>query len=344
MLKKAKLQISENRSQSLIVSAVLIFLMACDLFALNNLLVEANTDSTTALVLSSVMAVVLEGAPVIIGLALGILLDESELRRNKKETKIGLLLALVVMGMVFFVVVQSRHQVILNHSTFGHRLEEGESREVLDTEPKWVSGYDPAFRQSQNDFSADWVYGQYSDFPKDYFLLWSPVLTSLVAFLLSWFYFRTSYADLLEQRMYRTRNDYYASNAQRRSTLLHVTDLKVKIWSSLGLTTVIPDEDEELFRQCNAATRHTLQQAAPLVSSSLSSIYESSIELELLHIMQRLADLSSIPHEILKLDVHRLIEEVNQSWNTNESWRSEDFQALLIEQLVSVVQDNDPLS
>lgn len=278
-----------------VFAIVATFLLAySDFYAVSNIFVTlGNGRPSESRVFCITFAAFLEGFAFLFGIALARLTDRTNHRSSdKRVNRIGFFMTLVPLIVSWMLAVYLR----FNQLTLELSLEQKQDL-------NYVLSYIPG---------------------NQIFLLFSPILTSILALGISWFAFpscsllrQERSTRYLQNRYLRYRNRY--ENIQKQ-----YQDARIALWRDIADI----DSDQEplantpaLFRECcltrlrQKVVSNALDQYETLVQA-----YNLKFESELFTYISQLADRSTLPHRISSITVQEILELYQEQ--TGEDWAS----------------------
>ena len=278
---------------------LIIFLAIVDMFTMYTLFSGADSASADynltgvqAWVYSITFAICLEGVPSVLGHSCSVLTDKSRYKKNDKlNATVGFFIALLVMISVFGIAIFIRYVGI-----------------------------------SKNGGFVKYKEGEYGEFPLHCWLMLSPVITSLVAFLISWIVFRNESISGLQRRV-----DYLFENYTKTlKTFLEdfhaLQEARTILWTSLADHKTMPKRANVYRIESLARIRAKLIENGIIPYQLQVKRYNDSVENLLKELISEIREYSTLPWEIEKIDLNQLIEEFDRGrfhpedkWNYSES-------------------------
>ena len=275
--------ISSNRVKY--VAILLILLLAtADFFAMKELFTKLNTNVFEQYIYSITCSLCLEGLPTFIGICLSKLKDYTNYKKNDyNNAKIGLGIALIGMAIAFAIVVTLRILIICNNGGLSAFIAK-----------EYAVG-------STQKFNADLNSG----FIKDIFLLFSPLMTSLFAFVISWVAFPSDNhaqlekeLDILYLDLVNKQTDYVVSRNK-----LEVE--RMNIWKDIaGNDTSMPKSTNVFRKESYNRIRNLLIRDCIEKFPIYIERYNNDLKNQLSSILKKMSELTSIEDifENIKID------------------------------------------
>lgn len=280
----------------------LIFLMALsDWYTVRDLFISVNTNSMDAIVYATVAAIVLEMLPSYMGTVMGRRRDKGRYDSNDAGWVSVVVALLVTCGMA----------ILVGYLRF-HWLQEqirlGE-----------IGG-----RRGNEE-----IYGQY-------FLMVLPALTSLAAFLISWFMLRERCLQTKYEEVLSLQEDYYEKERDFRMAHSRCLEARTTVWISVcdQDESDMPEGLEAFRRECFARIRNKLVDNCLTTYPTQIERYTADVEAKLQSYLLEISKHSTLPYTITSISLDDLIREHDKNamdyadcWNYN--WSGPDLEAEL---------------
>lgn len=259
----------------IIAVVVTMFMILADWYTLRNLFLEL-VRAIDAHIYAMILATTLEGLPFYLGTLSAEGADVGCYYKNDfKTAKTGFWIALFALICTFFVTVSLRLLLIYNMYLMG-------------------------------DFGGRRGFGELIP---QLFLMVSPLVTSLLSYVASWFTFRSSYLDKAYNETLEKQEFYL----QRREEFREAYDLfqgaRSGLWASLedAETVKMPRDSESFRRECFVRIRSKLVSNCLTCYPTQIERYTQEVNSALDRCIQELAMHTTIPHAITKISVAELI-------------------------------------
>ena len=280
----------------LIAVLVTLVLMASDFLAVNNLFVVFNdVTPTEAYIYPMIFAAFLEGFAFLLGLSLSRVVDKTAYQRTDKIlNRITLWLNLIFLILSCVLATYLRW----NQLTLGMTLEEkAQIFQIL----------------SQQDAVQT-------------FLLFSPILTSVLALSLSLFAFPHSSLDQQEKDVEYRRKRYQRFHRRYQDILQQYETQRASLWVDItGLDDVedIAPEPHSIYldRCMNRIRRKIVQDVLDNYADMLAE-YNLKFEHELFSFISQLSGRTTLPHTISAITVEEILSQYNA--HSEEDWDSRE--------------------
>lgn len=251
------------------------FMMLADWYTLRDLFLEL-VNATDAQIYAMILATTLEGLPFYLGMLSAERADVGRYYKNDlKIARTGFWIALFALLCTFAITASLRILLIYNMTLMG--------------EFNGRRGFEELIPQL--------------------FLTVSPLMTSLLSYVASWFTFRSNYLD----RAYKETLEKQAFYLQRREEFREAYDLyqgaRSGLWSSLDDTEMvnIPRESEPFRTECFVRIRNKLVANCLACYPTQIERYTQEVNSALERCIQELAMHTTIPHAITTISVSELI-------------------------------------
>ena len=313
---------------------LILILFLADLNAMRILFNSPDMDvrSADALLYSFIFALCLEGIPTFLGSALAVWTDKAQYRNNDKpHAKIGIWVCGIVSILMFLLAMGLRAITIYSKG-----------------------GVD------------NFLTNKYPDFPIDLFLVFSPVLTSTLAFAVSWFTFRNDNEKIMERKVNMLQHRYITLQSEFLEEYQNLQDARSSLWTTLTAHRLTPEDDEstesmedvldgdipnelskwmpnksEVFRkECFARIRGKLIENCITTYPSQAARYNEAVE-SMLHVcLEIMRSHTSLPIEFSELSIMEILEEFDRMHTgTEDVWDYENDKDSLENELRRLVDN-----
>ena len=202
-----------------------------------------------------------------------------------------------------------------------------------------VMRYESIQRQGGKDF---YLKGDYDMYIRDCFLMWSPFLTSILAFVASWFSQQERVAEVKKEadRLYRIYQQKYRLFLDKLHSL---HEARTYLWTTVTNHKKIPKTLEAYRYEVVCRIRSLLINNSVTAFSSQLKMYNEAVEAALSSYLEEMGSYSTLPAEITSIDISEIIKEYDQNQNNEDSpWGYERAEADLIKELQKLC-DNEIL-
>lgn len=294
---------------------------------------ENDVPPMNALLYSFIFALCLEGIPTFLGSALAIWTDNAQYRENdKSHAMIGMVVCGIASALMFGLAIGLRVITIFS------------------------KGGPDGFFDGKG----------YSDFPVDFFLVFSPILTSTLAFAVSWFTFRNDNEKIMEQKVAVLQNRYIARQNEFLEEFQKLQDARSSLWTTLTAHRLTPEDSEgemkmgdvlvdgkpnelskwmpnksEVFRKESfARIRGKLIENCIITYPSQVARYNESVESTLRICLELMRSRTSLPVEFSELQVQEIIDEFDRLHvGTGDVWDYDEAKGFLESELRRLVDN-----
>ncbi len=293
----------DPRKQFLQIAVVVLVLIlgGFDFLSMNNLFLSLDladtlfigqheyTGISEAMIYSFMMVMFLEGNPFFLGMMLANMTDKTAYKTNDRMiAKIGFWIAMAGLILTFVIAMCMRYFLIAQSG-----------------------GFDAFFCTQTYGGSED----TNMQFIAQFFLLWSPILTSMLAFVASFVAFRNDSADKLAAEIERLQAKYLNLDRVFKSRLGRLDDLKYELWASVNQSPSarMPERQDTFRKECigmirKKVTANSIDQFPQQVSR-----FNSEIESALEGYMKQLCEASIIPREKWNLSTEDVLNRYDEA-------------------------------
>ena len=272
----------------------LIFAMAAsDFYTVRSLFIDINVGVTDAMVYAGISAIILEILPSYMGLVLGKRRDKARYEKNLAGG-FSITLALFVTMALIALVAYLRYSWVSEQIRLGN-----------------IGG-----RRGNED-----VY-------KHMFLAVLPALTSIAAFLISWFMLRTKSLEDKYQEVCRLQEEFFSRQADFRVAYNRCMEARTTVWTSICDYNVepMPEGMEAFRRDCFTRIRGKLVDDCLVTYPTQIERYSMDVESKLQEYLLIISKHSTLPHTITSISLEELIRDHDDNtrdpadrWDYNES-------------------------
>lgn len=274
---------------------IVLLMMMADVYTMRDLYIEVGNDWIDAWIYAFVAAIILEGMPAYLGIALSEKHDKGRFNVNDEYVnKKGIPFAVLVLVLTWAVVIMLR--------------------------VKWIeTGYEIGRYGGRH--SEEEVIGQY-------FLVCSPVLTSLASGAVSWFALRSSYLQKKYQEVYRLQEKFQRAEQEFLIAHQRCREARTSVWTSLcgPDVTDMPKSFENFRLECFARIRAKMVDNCLIAYPTQIERYTSMVEAKLGLFLQEASQHSTIPYAINRNTIQDIITKYDldtmdnaDCWNYNMS-------------------------
>lgn len=287
------------------VTALILFLFAADYYTIYDLFREPqfNYDPVIQAILAVVFAAVLEGLPCLFSASLCKLMDTNiKDKIVRRKQKIVFAISLFAIIFLFSLVVYLRVTVLLGS------LDPEKQNVFIDFIDILKNTDKSALKQFLDLLSTDKL-------SANTFLIFSPIITSIFAFLLSLGYTSSTYHDVLRRKYEAANRKSMKATFNKDVVKAKSRTMKQELWNELGLVGTPPDELDDFCDQTYAAIRQNMVNDGIKAFEIQIGRFNLDVISELQSCLIRISECSSIPLEITKLSVKDIIAEYDGSDN-----------------------------
>lgn len=298
---------------------LIIVMMGSDFYTIRDLFISVNTNTFDAAIYAMVAAIILEGLPSYMGTVLGRRRDKGRYEDNEAGYPTIIFAAIVTVIMAVLV--------------GGLRL-------------GWVYGQiksgDMGGRRGYEE-----VFGQI-------FLMILPVLTSMSAFLISWFMLRDRCLVQKYKEVRKLQEEFYDREADFRMAHSRCMEARTTVWTSVcdRNESEMPQGLEAFRRECFVRIRSKLVDNCLTAYPTQIERYTADVEAKLQNYLLEISKHSTLPYTITSISMDALIKQHDEDamdysdcWNYN--WAGPDLEAELrrtIDNAVVVAQYKSALN
>lgn len=179
-----------------------------------------------------------------------------------------------------------------------------------------------------------------SDFVKNWALSISPLGTSLLAFGLSWLYFRTEMVAVQVKIVSRLEEDYSKKLAVFRDSLYKLQDARVALWTEVTEHKTLPQKlrvfRDEIFKRTKAKIIEDCITDFP----NQIERFNQTIESELDAVIQDMKLRSTVPTDIGRIKVSEIVSEYSDTqMSTASKWRYDECKNELEGEFINLINN-----
>lgn len=282
-------------------------------------------------IIYSILAVLLlEGSPFLMGITLWSIMDRGNYRPNDKlNAKVGFGISLVCLVVTLFIVINMRLFIIEKNG--GHEA--------------YLKGYYGAVEKAPLNDPLELENNQSKNkqYVAHYFLVFSPVLTSLLALGLSWTFFRKEKVQILCREVDKCRDRFLDAKRQFLDAIYKCDDTKRAMWTALSVSKEMPTDYDIFKKECFFRIRAKLMQNCIVQYPQLIARYNAEIEGELIRYLTEMAGKSTIPDDIMDIDLEAVLkafdEDQKKANKCAEAWSYELAGPDMEEKLTKVINN-----
>lgn len=287
---KRPLKLERNWGALQFVAAFITALMlAADFYTLRDLFLEIVDIARDAYIYSMVLACALEGLPFYLGTIVSEVKDEGCYYKNdRKVARFGCVITLVALLLVFAMAAGLRAMFIQN---------------------QYLQG---AYSQRRG----------FEQMIPQLFLMVSPILTSTLAFVASWFAFRRSYLEELYRKVIRKQNIYLRCKSAFQKAYNPYMRARHSLWASLADPDCqMPVKSTDYRRECFAHIRSKLVTNCIVSYPTQIEQYTQRVNQALEECLLEMSKHTTLPHAITDISLADLIEEYdNRAMDAADCW------------------------
>lgn len=281
----------ESFLTSKLAFALVLLMMASDFYTIRDLFISVNTNLLDAAIYAFVAAVVLEGLPSYMGIVLGRRMDKARYENNDAGL-ISVFLAFIITCFMAVLVGGLRYQWVQEQIRLGA-----------------MGG-----RRGNEE-----IYGQY-------FLMVLPALTSMTAFLISWFTMRNRCLDTKFEEVRALQREFYEKEAEFRIAQSRCMEARTTVWTSVcDQVEEMPPTMEGFRRECFQRLRGKLVDNCLTAYPTQIERYTADVEAKLQGYLLEISKHTTLPHTITDINLTKLIQQhdkeaamdVADCWNYN---------------------------
>lgn len=279
---------------------LIIILMFMDFSAIEVIFNPEDSDIRTfnRYLFSMMFAICLEGIPTFMGFSLSKWLDSTQVKKNdSRNAMLGLIASCLGLIVAFVLLIFLRRQTLI------------------------TNGGATAFKE-----------GTYPNYPIDVFLMVSPILTSILAFLASWFAFQTETSRTLESELNLVRDKFLATYHDFLTDLNALQDARIQLWTSLTSFKGQPKTMKGFRILVLQRIKSKLMQDCIDYYPIQMRRYNTEVEAMLKSCIEEMSKKSTIPETIKKISLEEIIEGYDENRVENEvCWDYEKAKSTLEE-------------
>lgn len=273
--------------------ALIVAMAASDFYTVRSLFIDVNVNVTDALVYAGISAIILEMLPSYMGLVLGKRKDKARYEKNLAGA-VSIMLAFLVTVVLIALLAYLRYSWVAEQIRLGN-----------------IGG-----RRGNED-----VY-------KHMFLAILPALTSVAAFLISWFILRSRSLESKYHEVCRLQEEFYAREADFRIAQSRCMEARTSVWISVCDSSVepMPEGMEAFRRECFSRIRGKLVDDCLVTYPTQIERYTMDVEAKLQQYLLQISKHSTLPNEITGISLPELIRKHDEEardpadcWDYNES-------------------------
>lgn len=294
---------------------IIVGLMITDFTAVMQMLWTSDTakmhvDKATVQLFGLAFAALLEGLPAFAGGALANLLDDATVYKNDyKNALIGFLASAGASVAVLILVWKLRGQY--NTVTFAA-----------------MSGSEAKTIAVQNLFN---------------FLQYSPILTSIFSFIISWRWLRIDRIELLQNQVNDLGNDYDKKDSEYRAALKRYNNARIKLWSWLTNNSNMPEDLRKYNREIHRRARSKLLHECMISYENQVDIFTAIVKTELESYLVKMAQHSNMKDEIINIKIDDIIKRYDAAQNANIlCWDSEKAKPEYEDMILNALNNDIP--
>lgn len=316
--------------------AVIILMIAVDIYALQDMFIQSLANETDALVFGVLFAVITNGVPIIMGWSLATWLDGTTYKTNDRmNAKVGFWVGVIILFVVFILIFFVRANIIHSSGV----LEFDEYGDYF-----FRSGWRRTVREELVRGEYIEIFGFHRQFAINLFLMFSPALTSLFSFIISWHIFRKDNVDKLEAEVDKLYDDFLSELKKYKEESAILADMKLELWSTLSMDKHMPDRMSDFKNECFQRVRSMLMDNGTLLYRRQLERFMAEIEGDIAVLINKLSEKSNIAHKITELRVADILTEMEKDeedfakkWNATLAFSvlQEEFKELLSNAIIT---------
>lgn len=270
--------------------SLMLGLIACDYVSLLNMFKLMHLDRNERPIFALAFALFLEGFPFVLGIVLPKIRDPIQVIKGKKEDYWVIAWICGICMLASFALAVGLRWLFVSSPARGG----------------WEAYIKEEFMRNPN--RNDVFLGQL-------FLFASPILTSILALVISWVTFGTSNLDDLGKQLRKHQERYNWYKEAHDESRHCYQDARDSLWITLGHTVdEQPLEEFEDFRlDCHAKIHDMIIGNCMDAYPSLLKRYNERVEAALSSYIQELADYTTIPHLLTRISIQDVIREYNKT-------------------------------
>lgn len=290
-------------------------LMGTDFTAVMQMLWTSETakmhvDKATVELFGLAFAALLEGLPAFAGGALANLLDEATIYKNDyRNALIGFFASFGASIAVLILVWKLRGQY--NSVTFTA-----------------MSGSEDKTIAVQNLFN---------------FLQYSPILTSIFSFIISWRWLRIDRIELLQNKVVDLGIDYSKKDDEYRTALKKYNNARIKLWSWLTSNQNMPEDLHKYNKEIHRRARSKLLHDCMISYENQVDLFTAIVKTELESYLVKMARHSNMKDEIINIKIDDIIKRYDAAQNANIlCWDSEKAKPEYEDMILNALKNDIP--
>jgi len=322
---------------------VIIILIAADIFALRQMFIQSHSTPFNANVFGALFGIITSGVPIIMGWCLAAWLDKTRYKKNDERNSIiglsvGTIILLAVFVLIFFVRFEMIHSSGLSIrldfeiSDYDYYLfsdwrrvpriytdaEGNTSLEIYYFRSGWNRVYREAYRGTPARFGFD------NTFSINLFLMFSPVLTSLFAFVISWHIFRKDNIDKLEKEVEGLYEKFIKELEHYKNTSADLDNKKLELWSMFNSKKSMPSSMHSFRKKCFKMVRSMIMGNSAFLYKRQLERFMHEMEGDIATYISKISDKSNVAHRITEeLTIADIIDEFDKKLNPEKKWDSD---------------------
>lgn len=272
--------------------ALIFALAAADVFAMVELFGKLNASDTERYVYGLTFAACLEGLPTFMGICFSRLKDHTNYKKNDYVNAwIGTIVGLAGLVLAFALVIWLRSLVISGNGGY-------EAFKLKQYAAGTTNSFDPSLN---------------GGYIKDMFLLFSPILTSLLAFITSWVVFPSDNHAQLERELDMLSLDLLDKQNSFEISRRRLEDVRSNIWKDIaGNDTDMPRSINVFRKESYGRIRNKLIIDSVERFPVLIDRYNNEMEDKLKNILQEMTEYTTVKEEFEDIKIDELIKQYDQ--------------------------------
>lgn len=270
---------SENRKQFLAIIFI-IALTISDFSTLYSMLSDAELDLNivSVIIISFVLALCLEGLPTIGGQAYAVLKDKTDYKVNNHHVaKTTVIISLIGFSLTVIILIGLRILIMIQKG--------------------WINAF---------------LSKEYSTFATDAFMGVQPIITSILAFAVSYFLLDIDNSRVLRKSLKRMDHQYVKQKEKYSQISNQLNTLKSALWTSITNHKDIPDQAEIFKEEVMKRIRKKFIEECVIFYPHQIMYYNAQIENAFRNYLLEICNHTTIPLLINKIDINEVIQEYDK--------------------------------
>lgn len=305
----------ENKGTALVIFTLAVtgVLAYFDYLSIIDLFIKSGLLKAGAWKFAVLFAICLEGIPFFSAFFVAKVFVQRNIKKNdRRYAGIGFVLGMIGLTMAWILAIYIRHVIIQNGIYENKEMLYGSLQVFLEENPTLDEAY---FWESKEGRMP------YDGYTADIFLMWSPIMTSILAFLASWSITTKDIEKDVKKEVEFYHRKFLKKEAEYRAELEKLLNLRASVWYSVTQHEAerkpIPETENTFREEVIKRIRKQLISNSIIVYPSEVGRFQNKVESELKEYLSELAANSTNPEIILSIDIQEIIRKYDEEQYKN---------------------------